>query len=147
MSFVSINSIGLPLELSSAFIRNGVESLYPWQVECLQCVSSRNGAIRTDQNIVYSAPTSGGSHKLSFSLFVHYPFLGKTLIAELLLLSRLSGVTLYLPSQHDVPIRRQTPRCQIALFVVPYVSLVLEKENYFRKLCRDTGQQKDQFMM
>lgn len=68
--------------------------------------------------------------------------LGKTLVAELLLLARVTNCTLRLPTfgyeTYPTTDHRSTPR-QIGLFIAPYVSLIIEKENYFKQLLRGIG--------
>lgn len=72
---------------------------------------------------------------------LHFSFcsLGKTLVAELLLLSRLAECKLCLPPLSPPSCQHYIQRRRIGLFVLPYVSVVNEKENYFRRLCCDIG--------
>lgn len=47
---------GLPAKAKAALNEKGVTELYPWQAECL----SRPGIMDGSENLLYSAPTSGG---------------------------------------------------------------------------------------
>ncbi|XP_063592844.1 DNA polymerase theta-like [Penaeus indicus] len=60
-------SWGLPEAVLERYVKNGIQTMFPWQAECLSLPEVLNG-----KNLVYSAPTSAG----------------KTLVAELLLLKR-----------------------------------------------------------
>ncbi|KAG9229284.1 P-loop containing nucleoside triphosphate hydrolase protein [Amylocarpus encephaloides] len=46
----------LPKQLVDNFAALGVKSIYPWQSDCLL----KSGALRGEQNLVYTAPTGGG---------------------------------------------------------------------------------------
>lgn len=89
---------GFPERVIKRYQSAGVKALFTWQVECLvqYFLSSKS-------NLVYSAPTSGG----------------KTMVAEILMLKRLSQ-------------RKGT-----ILFVVPFVALAEEKTNYFQSIWQD----------
>lgn len=90
-----------------------ITSLFHWQVDCLL---SEDGLILQGQkNFVYSAPTSGG----------------KTLIAELLILRKLSQ-TMRLGDPKSMNHQRKT-----IFFIVPFIALAEEKTNYFRQLWQD----------
>jgi len=60
---------GLPHSVSNSFARHGIKSLYSWQEECLQKISSTTSI----SSAIYSAPTSGG----------------KSLVADILMIRRL----------------------------------------------------------
>jgi hypothetical protein len=47
---------GLPEKLARNLSKLGINSIYPWQSECLL----RSGALGGDRNLVYTAPTGGG---------------------------------------------------------------------------------------
>lgn len=59
---------GLPKQLIENFASLGIKSIYPWQSECLL----RSGALRGQNNLVYTAPTGGG----------------KSLVADVLMLKK-----------------------------------------------------------
>lgn len=64
---LQLRSWGLPDSVLKQYERNGVQSMFPWQAECLGV-----GKVLEGGNLVYSAPTSAG----------------KTLVAELLMLKQ-----------------------------------------------------------
>ncbi|ROT77098.1 putative DNA polymerase theta-like [Penaeus vannamei] len=64
---MELASWGLPEAVLERYVKNGIQTMFPWQAECLSLPEVLNG-----KNLVYSAPTSAG----------------KTLVAELLLLKR-----------------------------------------------------------
>ena len=59
---------GLPETVSEAYKKEGIDELYPWQIECLE-----QDRVLQGQNLVYSAPTSSG----------------KSLVAEILMLRKI----------------------------------------------------------
>jgi len=65
---LSNSAYGLPQQLVENFTNLGIRSIYPWQSECLL----RSGALKGEQNLVYTAPTGGG----------------KSLVADILMLKR-----------------------------------------------------------
>eukprot|EP00597_Dinobryon_sp_UTEXLB2267_P007382 CAMPEP_0170093870 /NCGR_PEP_ID=MMETSP0019_2-20121128/26816_1 /TAXON_ID=98059 /ORGANISM="Dinobryon sp., Strain UTEXLB2267" /LENGTH=373 /DNA_ID=CAMNT_0010314889 /DNA_START=90 /DNA_END=1208 /DNA_ORIENTATION=- len=71
-----LKSWGLPDRVISRYETAGVKSLFTWQVECLltALLPAPSESPRTETNLIYSAPTSGG----------------KTLVAEILMLKRLA---------------------------------------------------------
>lgn len=73
LSYLNLSNWGIPSSVLSQYSRNGVTHLFPWQLEC---ITSENGAPLLGNNLIYSAPTSGG----------------KTLVCELLMLRRLALV-------------------------------------------------------
>ena len=81
-----------------------LESLLPWQIECLESESVRSG-----NNFIFSAPTSAG----------------KSLVADLLLLEPLvkRKVLNSANSQPDDDANKP-----FSIFVVPQISLITEKE-------------------
>ena len=64
---LELSNWGLPHNVLNQYERNGIHSMFPWQVECLS-----SGQVLQGKNLVYSAPTSAG----------------KTLVAELLMLKK-----------------------------------------------------------
>ena len=60
---------GLPDSVVDCYHERGIQTMFPWQVECLL---SGQGSVLSGANLVYSAPTSAG----------------KTLVAELLMMKR-----------------------------------------------------------
>ena len=64
---LELSNWGLPQNVLNQYERNGIHSMFPWQVECLS-----SGQVLQGKNLVYSAPTSAG----------------KTLVAELLMLKK-----------------------------------------------------------
>lgn len=60
---------GLPPQLVQNLVTLGINSIYPWQSECLL----KSGALRGKQNLVYTAPTGGG----------------KSLVAEIIMLKKM----------------------------------------------------------
>ena len=100
----------VPAFLVDAYrVEMGIESLYPWQAECLECGDGR--ALNAQGNLVYSAPTSGG----------------KTLVAELLMLRYQIQFNLF--RSHSALARSSGPLPVAfrSLFVVPFNALVQEK--------------------
>jgi superfamily II RNA helicase len=69
-TMLMLSSWGIPQTIISAYRKRGIEKLFPWQVECLMI---DNAAPLRGNNLIYSAPTSGG----------------KTLVSEILILRRL----------------------------------------------------------
>ena len=127
---VNLSDWGIPPATLHKYASAGVQSLFPWQVDCLLC---DNAAPLRGKSLVYTAPTSGG----------------KTLVAELLMLRRLglhygrrgvaigSGDSTCLVEAsdgHDIlmlgddsenaPAAEETDGCNGSiLFVVPFISL------------------------
>ncbi|CAD5113342.1 DgyrCDS2518 [Dimorphilus gyrociliatus] len=64
---LNLKEWGLPDCVLNKYKEKGIESMFPWQAECLSC-----GKVLDGENLVYSAPTSAG----------------KTLVAELLMFKR-----------------------------------------------------------
>ncbi|XP_076358965.1 DNA polymerase theta-like [Tachypleus tridentatus] len=62
-----MSSWGLPDSIMKAYQQKGIDTMFPWQVECLL-----QGEVLHGGNLVYSAPTSAG----------------KTLVAEILMLKK-----------------------------------------------------------
>lgn len=60
---------GLSLQLVRNLAALGINSIYPWQSECLL----KSGALRGKQNLVYTAPTGGG----------------KSLVADIIMLKKI----------------------------------------------------------
>ena len=88
-----------------------IQSLFPWQVDCL--LHEEGSVLSGRRNFIYSAPTSGG----------------KTLVAELLMLRKLSQIMILGdPRLHS----RKT-----IFFIVPFIALAEEKSEYFRKIWQD----------
>ncbi|KAI1006194.1 hypothetical protein K3495_g2036 [Podosphaera aphanis] len=61
---------GLPLQLVKNMASLGINSIYPWQSDCLV----NSGALGGKRNLVYSAPTGGG----------------KSLVADVLMLKKIT---------------------------------------------------------
>ena len=70
---LKLDTWGIPIRTVQRYESRGLRHLFQWQVDCL-CVDE--GAALRGQNLVFSAPTSGG----------------KTLVAEILMLRRLGLV-------------------------------------------------------
>lgn len=85
----------LPEDIVKQYVKLGIREIYSWQDDCL-----RSTGVMNRQNLVYSAPTSGG----------------KSFVFEIAVL--------------------RTVLChqKKAIVVFPYVSLVIEKERYFKRL-------------
>ena len=101
-----VSNLPLPQWVRTAYASKGLKQLYPWQSECLNIPGVLTADAGQLCNLVYSAPTSGG----------------KTLVSELVLLKRLCEIS--------------THSFRLALFVLPYVSVVAEKERYLSLLCK-----------
>lgn len=65
---LSHSAYALPEILTRNFTALGIQSIYPWQSECLL----RSGALKGKRNLVYTAPTGGG----------------KSLVADILMLKK-----------------------------------------------------------
>lgn len=105
----------------------GVDSLYQWQSDCIQ-----QSGVLTGRNLVKNQSHSPIDPKITLLFFTHLTKRllclyisqvycaptggGKTLVAELAMLKVL------------------TSQKKKVIFVLPYVSLVQEKEKYFRRL-------------
>lgn len=103
--------LGIPEEICRSYeIKNGLQDLYLWQAECL----CNTGAL-LGNNLVYCAPTGGGYAKID--LLTHFNYLyRKTLVAELIILKTV------------ISLRKKS------ILILPYVSLVMEKERDFRRI-------------
>lgn len=66
-----LQSWGIPISVCEKYKSRGVLELFPWQIECL--IQQHNASLQGKDNLIYSAPTSGG----------------KTFICEMLMLQRL----------------------------------------------------------
>lgn len=109
---LQLQAFGLPTKLLQKYLKHArIKSLFPWQLDCL-CIES-GAVLAGKRNLVYSAPTSGG----------------KTLVAELLMLRKLSETM-----QLGDP--RVTARKTI-FFIVPFIALSDEKSIYFREIWSD----------
>lgn len=53
-----LTSWGVPRAVAAAYAAEGIDRLFPWQVDALRCASS--SPWRRGDNLVYTAPTSGG---------------------------------------------------------------------------------------
>ena len=100
-----VGSLGLPLWARKAYEAKGLKSLYHWQADCL-AIAGVLSPTETGHfvNLIYSAPTSGG----------------KTLVSEMVMIKRLFD---------PGPLKTR-----IALFVLPYVSVVTEKDRYLSNM-------------
>ncbi len=87
----TLDSLGLPSDVVDCYKDCGIRQLFPWQAECLRLSGISRGETC---NLVFSAPTSAG----------------KTLVAEILVLTRVLG-----------------PKSCKALLVLPYISVAREK--------------------
>lgn len=114
---------GLPKVVLARYAKNKVERLFAWQIDCL---TVGNGCILSgNENLVYSAPTSGG----------------KTLVSEILMLRQLAR---FMPSHADAIAPATKPpgtgaakRRHTVFFVVPFVALAEEKAAYFQDMWQD----------
>ena len=100
-----IGSLGLPIWVRKSYEGKGLKSLYPWQADCLAIAGVLSPNDTGElSNLIYSAPTSGG----------------KTLVSEMVMIRRLFD---------PGPLKTR-----IALFVLPYVSVVTEKDRYLSNM-------------
>lgn len=133
-----LESWGVPLKVVKRYDNKGVLKLFQWQIDCL---SINNGKVLLNgENLVYSAPTSGG----------------KTIVAELLMLRRLGLLqkSLFNGTHTQASIYNTATVNSVAManengntdhragtgtifFIVPYVALVEEKSEYFREMWDD----------
>ncbi|XP_039143908.1 LOW QUALITY PROTEIN: helicase and polymerase-containing protein TEBICHI-like [Dioscorea cayenensis subsp. rotundata] len=90
----------LPSEICSIYMKKGISSLYPWQVDCLTV----DGVLER-RNLVYCASTSAG----------------KSFVAEILML------------------RRVVLTGKIAILVLPYVSICVEKAEHLELVLEPLG--------
>lgn len=117
---------GLPDPLLQRYKHLKVESLFPWQVECLTI--GGGSVLLGDKNLIYSAPTSGG----------------KTLVSEILMLRKLSNFMFshvaeeeLRPSVHASVESKSRKSRHTIFFVVPFVALAEEKASYFQDIWQD----------
>lgn len=116
---IMLSSWGLPRSVLARYAKNKVERLFRWQIDCLTV--NEGSLLAGKENLVYSAPTSGG----------------KTLVSEILMLRQLAQ---YMPSHVEAagssselpPKLRHT-----VFFVVPFVALAEEKATYFQEMWQD----------
>eukprot|EP00887_Chlorella_sp_A99_P004871 scaffold4.g4871.t1 len=97
---LTLGEWGLPPGVVAAFEAKGVQKMYPWQAAALECGEGLN-------NLVYTAPTSGG----------------KSLVAEVLMIRRLERSKQMLRR----PRGGYVSRYGRALVILPYISIVAEK--------------------
>ena len=91
---------------------NNLKTLFPWQIECL----TKLRVAEYNINLIFSAPTSAG----------------KSLVADLYLLKPLTAMQQVQQSQLGVEVDpSEKPLC---LYIVPYVSLITEKETKLKPL-------------
>jgi DNA polymerase theta len=108
-----MNDLGLPVKVVDAYKKKGVKSLFPWQLEALECCKSGG-------NFVYSAPTSGG----------------KSLVAEILLVRSLVKVANDRKAQGQLERTNSKP---LALFILPFLSIVREKAIHMADILAAAG--------
>jgi replicative superfamily II helicase len=102
-----IRYYGIPTEIVAAYELKGIKTLYQWQMECLQIEGVLDG-----RNLIYSSPTSGG----------------KTMGLLLMSLDRsVNSSTVCVLVAEILMIRRIILDKKKCLFILPYVSLVIEK--------------------
>ncbi|GMH42021.1 hypothetical protein BSKO_09940 [Bryopsis sp. KO-2023] len=109
----SLSDWGLPSAVVQAYSKKGVRNLYPWQAAALQ-----EGIC--GHNLLFCAPTSGG----------------KSLVAEVLLINRLMAPCQTPRQRRSLPVA--PPRC---LFVLPFVSIVIEKSGHLKNILNPVGLQ------
>ncbi len=63
----NLKAWGIPSEVAQVYEDNGVKSLYPWQVGCLQLPE----VTQSKKNLVYCAPTNGGK---TMGMYLHLTY-------------------------------------------------------------------------
>lgn len=132
-SLQPLSSWGLPLKILENYSNSHIKTLFPWQIDCLLSDYGSVLGEYSTENLIYSAPTSGG----------------KTLVAELLILKKLaqnmqemdfmikpSKSTTIIPSQLPTFSTLNTKKKTI-FYVVPFISLAEEKFTYFQEIWKD----------
>lgn len=111
-----------PVELLRAYWKHyKLKNVFPWQIECL----TKKPVIQQNKNLIFSAPTSAG----------------KSLVADLLFLRPLlqSRADLMQQMEVDEELRTNSSSSEkpVSIFIVPYLSLITEKENKIKDLFKD----------
>lgn len=109
-----MNGLDLPTKVVEVYERKGVRNLFPWQFAALSVVGN------SGENFIYSAPTSGG----------------KSLVAEILLIRSLTKVLTHARMHKQRNTRRNKP---LALFVLPFLSIVREKAHHMTDILGAAG--------
>ena len=107
--------IGIPYHVIKSYERDNVVTLHKWQDKCL----AESRILVDGTNLIFQAPTSGG----------------KTLIAELVLLlhAYMNNINNNVNNNNgNTSLTSKT----LSIYVVPFVSLVLEKVEDFKKRTR-----------
>ncbi len=106
--------IGIPYHVIKSYERDNVVTLHKWQDKCL----AESRILVDGTNLIFQAPTSGG----------------KTLIAELVLLQHayMNNINNNVNNNGNTSLTSKT----LSIYVVPFVSLVLEKVEDFKKRTR-----------
>ncbi|XP_053993551.1 uncharacterized protein LOC128884291 isoform X2 [Hylaeus volcanicus] len=116
-----IRTLCLPEYITKVYNNTGVETLYTWQIRCLTIFfQGKYEYDKLKQNLVYSSPTGSG----------------KTLIAEIITLCHFKHLFegTCKASFKDNELANVNNIRKIAIFVFPYVTILIEKKKYLEKL-------------
>ena len=114
-----LSTWGLPEKLVNKYKMHKIQKLFPWQIDCL--MTNQGNVLDGKENLVYSAPTSGG----------------KTLVAEILMLRRLAQTMLIGDPKKQLAQMSDQVQRKTIFFVVPFIALAEEKACYFQDIWAD----------
>ena len=119
---LQLKSWGLPSAVVKKYAEKKIETLFPWQVECLM-----TGKVLSKGNLIYSAPTSSG----------------KTLVSEILMLKTVFDDKKKGNLNTETLITRRNILIRFnrfsGLYILPFVAVAKEKTRLLKSVTEDAG--------